>query len=120
MDAVAVFVNDFDFVAQVVGIIPACERRKRFFNRATAVGRFADFVAYKLGNRFIGRAEVYAADKEFGFVGFANFAPFALSASEILSVIEYVFVVHLPNTVMSSRSMTFTLKSHYIRFSSLL
>ena len=78
MDAVAVFVNDFDFVAQVVGIIPACERRKRFFNRATAVGRFADFVAYKLFNRFFGRAEVYAADKEFGFVGFCEFCALCL------------------------------------------
>ncbi len=78
MNAVAVFVNDFDFIAQVVGIIPAGERRKRFFNRATAVGCCADFVAYKLFNRFFGRAEVYAADKEFGFVGFCEFCAICL------------------------------------------
>lgn len=52
MDAVAVFVNDFDFVARFIGIIPPCERCKRFFNRATAVGCFADFVVYELFNRF--------------------------------------------------------------------
>ena len=78
MDAVAVFVNDFDFVARFIGIIPPCERCKRFFNRATAVGCFADFVVYELFNRFCGRAEVYAADKEFGFVGFCEFCAFCL------------------------------------------
>ena len=66
MDAVAVFVNDFDFVARFIGIIPAGERRMRFCNRATAVGQFADFVVYELFNRFCGRAKHYVLDKKFG------------------------------------------------------
>ncbi len=71
MNAVAVFVNDFDFVAQVVGIIPAGERCKIFCNQvfdAVCRCRYADFVVYVRCNRICGRAVVYAADEKFGFV----------------------------------------------------